>query len=165
VFNAPQFLAREAVMDGDSAGGGYGWLAWALGSAAMSALMGVLTKAGLKHVDQHLGLAIQAPCVAVFAWAVVVIRGNTGDVADIDGRAWLYLLGGGVAVSLCYFCLFNALKAGDASAVWPIDKLSLVFAVILAVVFLGEKLSWSTGIGAALMAAGAVVVAAGKGPH
>jgi bacterial/archaeal transporter family protein len=150
-------------MGGEANGGGYGWLAWALGSGAMSALMGVLTKAGLRNVDQHVGLAIQAPCIAVFAWAVVLIRGNAGDLNDLDGRAWLYLLGGGFAISLCYFCLFNALKVGEASAVWPIDKLSLVFAVVLAVIFLGEKLTWATGIGAALMAAGAVVIAVGKG--
>jgi len=152
-------------MGGDSAGGGYGWLAWALGSAAMSALMGVLTKAGLKNVDQHVGLAIQAPCIAVFAWAVVLVRGKAGDLTDIDGRAWLYLLGGGAAISLCYFCLFNALKVGDTSAVWPIDKLSLVIAVVLAVIFLGERLTWAAVVGAVLMAAGAVVIAAGKGSH
>jgi bacterial/archaeal transporter family protein len=125
--------------------------------------MGVLTKAGLKDADQSVGLAIQAPCIVLFAWAVVIARGKVGDFAGLGGRAWAYLLGGGVAVSLCYFCLFRALTLGDASAVWPIDKLSLVFAVVLAALFLGEKFTWPTGIGAGLMAAGAIVIAAGKG--
>lgn len=150
-------------MVGESAGGGMGWLAWALGAAALSGLMSVLTKAGLKDVDQSVGLAIQAPCIALLAWAMILARGKVGDLADIEGRKWAYLLGGGVAISLAYVCLFRALKLGDASAVSPIDKLSLVFAVVLAAIFLGEKLTWQTVLGAGPMAAGAVVIAPGKG--
>ena len=150
-------------MGGEPAGEGLGWLGWALASAFLSALMGVLTKAGLKGADQSVGLAVQAPCIALFAWAVVLARGKVGDLADLDGQTWAYLLGGGVAISLCYFCLFRALTLGDASAVWPIDKLSLVFAVVLAALFLGERLTWQTMVGAGLMAAGAVVIALGKG--
>ena len=150
-------------MGGESAGGGLGWLAWALAAAALSALMSVLTKAGLRDVDPGVALAVQAPCIALLAWAAVLARGKAGDLAGIEGRAWTFLVGGGVAISLAYICLFRALKLGDASAVSPIDKLSLVFAVILAAVFLGEKLTWQTGVGAGLMAAGAVVIALGKG--
>lgn len=82
-------------MGGESAGGGLGWLAWALAAAALSGLMSILTKAGLKDVDQGAGLAVQAPCIALFAWAVLLARGKVGELADIDGRKWAFLLGGG----------------------------------------------------------------------
>jgi transporter family protein len=147
----------------DGSAGGWGWVAWALAGAVLSGLMSVLTKAGLKDVDQSVGLAIQAPCIAVFAWAAVLVSGKAGDLAGVGGRAWAFLVGGGVVISLGYFCLFRALKLGDASAVAPVDKLSLVFAVVLAVVFLGEELTWQKAVGAGLMAAGAVVIALGKG--
>jgi transporter family protein len=150
-------------MGGEPAGGDLGWLPWALAAAALSALMSVLTKAGLRDVDPGVGLAIQAPCLAVFAWAAVLARGRVGELADADGRTWACLILDGVAISLAYACLFRALKLGDASAVSPVDKLSLVFAVVLAALFLGERLTWQTGVGAGLMAAGAVVIALGKG--
>ena len=150
-------------MDGVAAGGGWGWVAWALAGAALSGLMSVLTKAGLKDVDPSVGLAIQTSCMALFAWAWVLVGGSAGDLSGVGGRAWAFVIGGGVAISLASVCLFRALKLGDASAVTPVDRLSLVFAVVLAVVFLGEELTWQKGVGAGLMAAGAIVIATGKG--
>jgi transporter family protein len=46
-----------------------------------------------------------------------------------------------------------------ASKVAPIDKLSVVFAIILAVVFLHEQVSWQQWVGGLLIAGGAVILA------
>ena len=43
----------------------------------------------------------------------------------------------------------------------PIDKLSVVLVALFAVVFLGERLSAASWAGVALIAAGAMLVAAG----
>lgn len=55
--------------------------------------------------------------------------------------------------------LFRALKFGDAARVAPIDKLSVVFVFIFAVLFLGDRLTLSNWLGAAMIAGGAVLVA------
>jgi len=54
-----------------------------------------------------------------------------------------------------------ALKFGKVSQVAPIDKLSVVFAVILSILFLGEKISIINGVGVGLIAVGAILVALG----
>jgi transporter family protein len=41
----------------------------------------------------------------------------------------------------------------------PVDKLSVVFAVVLAAVVLGEKLSWQQYVGGVLIVSGAIVLA------
>jgi transporter family protein len=55
--------------------------------------------------------------------------------------------------------LFRALKLGDAARVAPIDKLSVVFVAVFAVLFLGERLSLPNWLGVVLIACGAVLVA------
>lgn len=54
-------------------------------------------------------------------------------------------------------------KFGNVSQVAPIDKLSVVIATIIAVALLGEKISVLGGVGVALIAWGALLVAPGQG--
>jgi transporter family protein len=75
------------------------------------------------------------------------------------GKTWLYLVISGLATGLSWLCYFHALQLGEASRVAPIDKLSVVLVIVLATVFLGERLTWGKGLGAALIAAGAIVIA------
>lgn len=54
---------------------------------------------------------------------------------------------------------YKAIKISDVSKVALIDKGSVVVALLLAVMFLGETLTWSMAIGSALIVAGIYVVA------
>ena len=47
---------------------------------------------------------------------------------------------------------------GKVSQVAAVDKLSLAFTIIIAAVFLGESLTWKTGLGAALIIGGTIVL-------
>jgi transporter family protein len=66
-----------------------------------------------------------------------------------------FLVLSGVATGLSWLCYFRALEIGPASGVVSIDKLSVVFAVLFAAAFLGERLTWKVGFGTCLIAAGA----------
>ncbi len=74
-------------------------------------------------------------------------------------RTWLFLVLSGLATGLSWLCYFRALKLGEASKVAPIDKLSVVFVLLFAAMFLGEQITWRTGLGGGLIVAGAVVLA------
>jgi bacterial/archaeal transporter family protein len=65
----------------------------------------------------------------------------------------------GVPTVLSWLCYYRALQTGPASRVAPIDKLSVIFVVLFAVSFLGEKLSWKVGIGSVLITVGAALMA------
>lgn len=138
------------------------WILFALLAAVSAAVVTVLSKAGLKDVDSSVAFAIQAVLIIIISWGVVVVQGNTGQLKTIDGRAWVYLLVAGVFTALSSLFTFRALKLGDASVVNPLERLSMVFAIVLAAWFLKEKITWQIIVGAGLMVAGAIIIAISK---
>lgn len=76
-------------------------------------------------------------------------------------RTWVFLILSGLATGFSWICYFRALQLGKAAQVAPIDKLSVVMVAIIAVIFLGESLSLAAWTGVALIAGGAILVAAG----
>jgi transporter family protein len=71
----------------------------------------------------------------------------------------LMLVLAGLAGAASWLFYFNALRRAEVSHVAPIDKLSTVIAVILAVIFLGERPTVLNWAGVVLMLAGAYLVA------
>jgi transporter family protein len=138
------------------------WIAYSLLAALAGATVMTLTKAGLKNVDSSLGLAVQSILIVTLSWGTVLVQGNLGDLTTIDRRARVYLLLSGVVTAASYLLLFRAPKLGEASRVVPLDRLSLVFALVLTVAFLKEKVNVQVLAGSALMAAGALVIAVAK---
>ncbi|MFC5700550.1 EamA family transporter [Cohnella faecalis] len=137
------------------------WLVYALLSAATAALVAVFGKIGLKDIDSNSATAVRSVIMALFLLGVVVVQGKAGQLGDVFAhrKAFLFVLLSGIAGALSWLFYFMALKSGKVSQVGPIDKLSVVIAVALAVLFLGEKISAINGIGVALIAVGAILVA------
>ncbi|MVM32746.1 EamA family transporter [Spirosoma sp. HMF4905] len=139
------------------------WIVFALSAALAAATVVTLSKAGVKHVDSSLAFAIQSVLILVVSWSVVITQGHLPDVMRIERRVWIYLVVAGVLTCLSSLLSFRALKLGNASQVSPLTNFSLVFSIILASVFLKEKLSWQVIAGAVLMAVGAVTIAMARG--
>jgi transporter family protein len=118
----------------------------------------VLAKLGVQNVDANLATAIRTTVVLVFAWSVALLASPAVSVAALSRRTWLFLTLSGLATGLSWLCYFRALQLGPASKVAPVDKLSVVFVLLFAALFLGEPLTWKTAFGAALITAGAVVL-------
>ncbi|MCK8490238.1 MULTISPECIES: EamA family transporter [Spirosoma] len=135
------------------------WILFSLLAAVATAIVVTLSKAGIKNVDSSLAFAIQSVLILIVSWGVVISQGTLSDVARIERRVWIYLILAGIVTCVSSLLSFRALKIGDASRVASLDKVSLVFSIILAVVFLKEKVNWQVIAGAALMAIGAVVIA------
>lgn len=85
--------------------------------------------------------------------------GTHAGLAQVGRRSWLFLIASGLATGLSWVCYFRALSMGEASKVAPVDKLSVVFVVLLAWPLLGEMITWSKAAGALLIAAGAILLA------
>ncbi|GAB4053724.1 EamA family transporter [Spirosoma litoris] len=139
------------------------WIVFALSAALAAATVVTLSKAGIKHVDSSLAFAIQSVLILLVSWSVVIAQGSLPDVARIERRVWIYLVIAGVLTCVSSLLSFRALKLGNASQVSPLTNFSLVFSVILAAVFLKEKLSWQVIAGAVMMAIGALTIALARG--
>ncbi len=138
------------------------WIVFALLAALTAGTVVTLSKAGIENVDSSLAFAIQSVLILIVSWSVVAVQGNLPDVSRIDRRVWIYLLSAGVLTCVSSLLSFHALKIGNASQVSPLTNFSLVFAVIMAAIFLKEKLNWQVITGAVLMAAGAVLIAVAR---
>lgn len=139
------------------------WLIYALLSALTAALVAIFGKIGLQNLDANTATAVRAVIMALFLVGVVVVQGKLNLISEIltNRKALLFILLSGVAGALSWLFYFLAIKHGNVSQVTPIDKLSVVFAVILAVILFGEKISLVAAAGVALITLGALMVALG----
>jgi len=137
------------------------WLLYALLSAVMAAMVSIFGKIGLSMVDANSATALRAVIMALFLVGVVFVMGKTSSFMHLfsDKKALLFVTLSGIAGALSWLFYFMALKNGKVSQVAPIDKLSVVFAAILAVLFLGEQLSLKGMAGISLIAVGAIIIA------
>jgi transporter family protein len=134
------------------------WVHWALLSALFAGLTAVLAKVGVEKIDSNLATAIRTGVILVFALAIVAAQGTAATVTKVMPRTWLFLGLSGVATGASWLCYFRALQLGNASQVAPVDKLSVVVAIALAALFLGEQLTWRHWAGGALIVAGSVLL-------
>lgn len=135
------------------------WLVWALFSAFFAGITAVLAKTGMENVNSHVATAVRTVVVLIFTWILALSVAPFSAVLELSRRNWTFLILSGLATGLSWLCYFRALQLGEASRVAPVDKLSVVFAVGLAMVFLKEKLSWNQSVGIALILAGVILTA------
>ncbi|MBI1176389.1 EamA family transporter [bacterium] len=135
------------------------WFTWALLSAGFAGVTAIFAKVGVEKIHSHLATAIRTTVALGFTWLLALPALRDTTLSEIGRRTWLFLTLSGVATGLSWLCYFRALQLGQASQVAPVDKLSVVVAVLLAMLFLGERLNWREGLDVALMVVGAMLVA------
>jgi transporter family protein len=135
------------------------WVAWALLSAFFAGITAILAKVGVENVDSSLATAIRTTVIVVISWAIAFATVPSAALAVPSRRTMIFLALSGVATGLSWICYFRALQLGDASRVAPIDKLSVVFVIVLAGVFLRERLTWHQVVGGTLIVAGSLIIA------
>jgi len=139
------------------------WPIYAVLSALFASLTAIFGKIGVQNIDSNLAVAIRTTVVLVFAWGLVLLQsGQTPLVlmlGAIPARTWLFLVLSGLATGGSWLFYYHALQLGPASRVAPIDKLSVALTVALAFVLLGEKPTFGSVAGGALITAGVLVAA------
>lgn len=136
------------------------WWVFAFASALAAAATAVLAKIGVEQVPSNLATAVRTTIVLVFAWGIVIARGEQNAVQQLRGRPLLFLTLSGLATCVSWLAYFRALQLAPASRVAPIDKLSLGLTIVLAAIVLGESISWKLAVGATLMVIGALLTLA-----
>ena len=137
------------------------WLIYALLSALSAAFVSIFGKIGLKNLDSNAATMVRSVIMSLFLIAVVTAQGKLGNISEIfaDKKALLFIMLSGIAGAASWLFYFLALKEGQVSQVAPVDKLSVVFAVILAVLIFGESVSLIYTVAIALIAIGGLILA------
>ena len=138
------------------------WIFWALLSAFFAGLTAVLAKIGVTGVDSNLATAVRTTVILLFTWSIAFsVNANAmAALSRLSQRAWIFLVLSGITTGLSWLCYFRALQLGEASRVAPVDKLSVVFAILFAAVLLREKVGWQQWLGGSFVVVGAVILAA-----
>ena len=112
------------------------WWIFALLSAVFAALTSILAKVGIEDVDSTLATAIRTVAVVGMSWLMVFITNTQSGISSISKKSWIFLILSGLATGASWLCYYKAIQMGDVSKVVPIDKLSVLFTLILAFIFL-----------------------------
>jgi len=134
------------------------WIVFACGSALFAGITAVLAKEGIRTTDSSVATALRTVIVLAGAWGMVLIVGSQAELAHLDARSTGLLVLSGLATGASWLCYFKALQLGSVSKVVPIDKLSTVLTVLLALIFLGERVSLIGAFGVVLIAAGTLLM-------
>lgn len=136
------------------------WLVLSFLSAITAAGVAIFAKLGLKGLDSTLATTIRSIIMAGFLTLTSLFLGKFSGFrfSSLSGRDWGLIVAAGIAGALSWLFYFMALKIGLASRVAVVDRLSLVFVIFLAAIFLGEALSWRVVLGALLMVGGAILI-------
>lgn len=140
-----------------------GWVGLGLLSALGAAGVAIFGKIGLENVDSTLATALRSIIMALLVVGAAAVSGELRPLlsgeANVGAREWFWIVLAGASGALSWLAYFGALKLGLASRVAAVDRLSVLFVVLLSVLFLNEELSWANWLGVGLMVAGVYLIA------
>lgn len=151
-------IEKKDVKEQKKSGHG-GWLVYAAGSAFFASLTSILGKIGISGVESNLGTAIRTAVVLVMAWGMVFVTGKQDQVRQIDRKEFAFICLSGIATGASWLCYYRALQQGAASAVVPIDKLSVLVTAVFSYFVFDEKLSGKALTGLVLLTVGTAALA------
>jgi transporter family protein len=135
-----------------------GWIILSLLSAVSASLVAVFGKIGVSNLDSTLATTVRAIIMAFFLILISLFMGKFELIKTIDNRAMIFIILAGISGALSWLFYFFALKIGPASGVAALDRLSVVFVLILSILFLAEKLTLYKFLGALLITLGAILM-------
>ncbi len=130
------------------------WIVFAFFSALFAGATSILAKCGIRKTDSTVATAIRTVVVLAFSWVMVFVVGSQSQIVSIEGKTLIFLILSGLATGASWLCYFKALQLGDINKVVPIDKSGTVLTILLAFIFLHEKITWIRAAGVLLIAVG-----------
>lgn len=134
------------------------WQLFAIAAAFFASLTAIFGKLGVMSLNSNYATFIRTVVILVVTAAIVSARHEWQRFDTVSRSAVLFLVLSGIATGFSWLCYYRALQLGPASKVSPVDKLSVIFVILLSAIFLGEALTWKVVAGGALILAGSIVV-------
>lgn len=118
------------------------WVLLAMGSAFFAGITAILAKCGIRKTDSTVATAVRTIVVLAMSFLMVLLVGSIPTIGTISWKSWLFLILSGLSTGASWLCYFRALQLGDVNKVVPIDKSSTILKMLLAMLFLGESITW-----------------------
>lgn len=140
------------------------WFYYALLSAVFAALTAIFAKIGLQGINSDFATFIRSLMIVFIIALWLSYLGKWQPVSSISAKQWLFLFCSAAATGFSWLFYFKALQIGQAAQVAPVDKLSVVFVALFAVLFLGERLTWRECLGVMLIVCGVILLSIKPNP-
>ena len=118
------------------------WVLLAMGSAFFAGITAILAKCGIRKTYSTVATAVRTIVVLAMSFLMVLLVGSLPTIGTISWKSWLFLILSGLSTGASWLCYFRALQLGDVNKVVPIDKSSTILTMLLAMLFLGESITW-----------------------
>jgi len=128
-------------------------------SALFAALVAIFAKVGLQGVDSTVGTAARAIIMTLFIVIFVISIGKGPQLTQFTSKDMGFIILSGIAGALSWLFYFAALKSADASKVAPVDRASVLIVMVLAALFLGEKITLKIATAGVLIFIGLLLLA------
>ena len=117
------------------------WILYAVLTAIFTSTTTILSKIGLDKRYTDTTTFLRTLVVMVILTIIVISKKKYKTIKQITKKNLLFIILSGLTTSLSWLFYFKALSIGEASIVFPIEKLSLVVSIIFSKIFLKEHLS------------------------
>ena len=134
------------------------WVLFAFLSAFFAGMTSILAKCGIKKTDSNVATFIRTLVVLPLSLLMAAIVSPNSSLGAVSSKTLVFLVLSGLSTGASWLCYFRALSKGDINKVVPIDKSSTVLTIILAVVFLGERVTVYKTLGVVFMAIGTLLM-------
>lgn len=130
------------------------WFIYAALSAVFAALTAIFAKLGVKDIDSDFATFIRTIVVIFMLVLLLIVAKKWQPLSSLSTKNWLFLILSGMATGLSWLMYFKAMQVGKVYQVALVDKFSVVLAIILAVIFLGERLNLKEILAVCLIVSG-----------
>lgn len=134
------------------------WVLFAFLSAIFAGMTSILAKCGIKKTDSNVATFIRTLVVLPLSLFMALIVNPNFSLGAVSSKTLVFLVLSGISTGASWLCYFRALSKGDINKVVPIDKSSTVLTIILAVIFLGERVTVYKTLGVVFMAIGTLLM-------
>ena len=134
------------------------WVLFAFLSAIFAGMTSILAKCGIKKTDSNVATFIRTLVVLPLSLLMALIVNPNFSFGAVSSKTLVFLVLSGLSTGASWLCYFRALSKGDINKVVPIDKSSTVLTIILAVIFLGERVTVYKTLGVVFIAIGTLLM-------
>ncbi len=134
------------------------WLIYAFLTAIFTSLATILGKIGIENTNPNFATMLRTIVILIIIWVVILIKKEYKDKKKITKKNMIFIALSGISTAISWLFYFKALKEGEASVVFPIEKLSAAVAILISIMFLKEKLNKKGVIGFIMIIIGTMLL-------
>ena len=131
----------------------------ALAASVLWGLSSTLLKPATSHLDTTHANAVRMPLIALLVYGFRILPSGNESLRGISWRSFVIIgLTGGLGMGLGANLFLYAITQSSVGKVAILTSISPVFGMVMAVIFLKEKVTWQVVVGMGLCLAGVWVV-------